>query len=207
MTLLNSFSKSSIDNFASDFFFIMNVTKHIDNQYAQAKKEFISDFAHLKKLLREWNSKYPNLILEPDELDMQLRLKVIIKETDILAVGEKAIRIGDMVLINGKNIPLGKFDLKDLVGSRPGKLNFINEDNNSLTIAADKEGVKLVYSFKDMLQENSPEFHLCAYYALKQVNDVDLQKYGIYFSFSTEPEEQEGKAVGYLDTVRLFRKI
>ena len=207
MSLIENFDESQLESFSKDLFLVMNVIKNIDEEYADAKQEFIHDFAHLKEIIKLWNKKYPNLTMSHLEDGMQLKLLVKIKEKDIREVVKAASKIDNLVRINNKNIPLGNIHLGKL--DKSVDMVFMDKDNNenSLTLVADGE-VNLIFNPRDMITPDSPEFEISAFYALKQVEHaIDIQIFSTYFSFNTDLEAQEGKGISYLDRVRLFDRV
>ena len=113
------FDEVLIEEFAKDFFLALNAVKSIDTEYAAAKKEFIHDFAHLRQLIKDWNKKYPNILLRVHEDGIQLKLKVVLR--DILEnVVFAATKIEGLESINGKDVDLEGINLKEFKASQSG---------------------------------------------------------------------------------------
>jgi hypothetical protein len=174
--------------------------------------QFSEDMTHFKKLLTIWNKKYPLLPVKSYEDGMQLKLRVIIKENSLMTVVSAACSIDGLDSINGKKIRIGEDDLSDHISkdAKRVELTYIRdgkENEDSLTFEIQGQAIVLVYSFKDMIDADSPEFQICCNYGLKNMDQsVNLQKMSSFFSFDTDFEEQEGKGEGYLNRMRLFDK-
>ena len=210
MELLEEFDENSIEAFSKDLFLIMNIIRNIDSEYAGGKQSSVNDYSQLKKLLKEWNKKYPFLRFEHYEDDMQLKVKIRINEESLLKAVEIAAKIDNLVRINGNSVSLGIVDFKKFIeNNRRAELVYsYDETEDSLSLESDKKAINLVYSSEDIVRKDTPEFKICAYYGLKQYDSkINLQKFSTLFNFDTDLEASEGKGEGYLNRVRIFDRV
>jgi hypothetical protein len=212
MSLSEEFNEEDVSFFSKDLFLLINVLNNIDREYAQANPEFDRDFEHFKNLILKWNKKYKDLNAKHSEDGMQMKLKIAIKGKEFKEVIENAVKIGDLIKINGKEVILGK-DISAYIPSNAKTIDLVykdeTEEENSLTLEKEPNGdIVVLYSSIDMLKKDTPEFWICAYYALKNMDSsISLKKFSSLFSFDTDLEASEGKGEGYLNRVRLFDKI
>lgn len=76
-SLLNSIPDEDINEFHKDITFVLSIVKIIDIQYGEGSTDFIHNYAHFKRLIFEWNRKYPNLPLDITEKGYQIKLRII----------------------------------------------------------------------------------------------------------------------------------
>jgi hypothetical protein len=210
MALLSEFSEEMINSFSKDLSLLMNTVRHLDEVYADGGQQFGEDKKHFKKLILQWNKKYPLVNIKDYEDGMQLKFKVLLNEKNIHQLVAAAANIDGLDAINGKKIMIGQKPESSISkNAARAELTFKSEDDeNTLTFEADGDKIALIYSQKDMLDKDSPEFKICCYYGLKSFDDkINLQKLASFFSFDTDFEEMEGKGEGYLNRVRLFDKV
>ena len=203
MGLLNNYADEDIASFSKDLFLVAGIIKNIDEEYGEAGDKFTKDFRNLKEFIKSWNLKYAMLQLSHFEDGMQLKVKVIIKDSKNKVL-EAAARIDNLIKFNGNDIGSGGFSLKDL----PKVIDLVyldgNEEENSLTFEIGRQNeVLLIYEPSDLIKKSTPEFEIAAFYGLKsRNNEIDLQKFGSRFSFDTGTEESAGKGVPYVSSNR-----
>ena len=183
--ILREFREEDIKTFVYDLFLVFSVLEHIDQDYGSGSQNFTGkDIKKFKNLIREWNQKYKDVLLDFRTDGLSCLLKVYFKEKD-----------------------LHRLDLKIRKMNRYSRSSF-SEDNyeaefeespdnlNTLTIECQRDYTVLIYNKEDMLQPKSPEFRLCCYFGLAEGYEkrVDLQRYANEFSFdiSTEESIEEG---------------
>ncbi len=207
MGLLREYDKNSIEAFSKDLFLVMNIIRNIDSEYAEGKQSSVSGYSQLKKLLKEWNKKYPILSIEHYEDDMQLKVKIGINGESLLNVVETATKIDNLVRINGNSVSLGIVDFKKFIDNnkRAELVYSQNEQENSLSFEVEKKAIKIIYSSKDIVKKDTPEFEICTFYGLKQYDSkINLQRFSTLFNFDTDLEASAGKGEGYLNRVKIF---
>ena len=68
-----------VDLFHRDFSFMLLVFRMVDIQYGEAKIEFLHNYLHLKRLVVEWNKKYPNLIMTISQNTFSIKPNIILE--------------------------------------------------------------------------------------------------------------------------------
>jgi hypothetical protein len=211
MGILKEFDESLIESFSKDLFLVMGALSNIDSEYSEGKEDFTHEMKHFKRLLEEWNNKYPLLKLKEHEDGIQLKMKIFINEKDMLSLAETASKIDNLTSINGKNASLDSQNISNILAKTGNSIDMIyteGDEQNSLTFEKVKKELMLVYDIEDMTNKKSPEFQICAYYGLKNFDkSINLQRFSSLFSFDTDVSEREGKGDGYLNRVRIFDKI
>ena len=209
MGLLTEFYNEDVEEFSKDVFLLMYIVKQLDREYANADRKFRRDFKQFQELVKKWNKKYPNLLLEHYEDGIQMKIILTIKD-NMKNVLETATKIDDLIKINKKPALIDKENISKLMKKEISKLNLVYNKKgkeNSLTFRNTEKGVLFIYEHKDMFDKDSPEFEVCCYYALKKRNNINIQDLGNNFSFDISYEEREGKGIGYLKRFKLFDKI
>ncbi len=206
MKLLSNYFSEDIEAFKKDLFLLMNIVYHLDVQYGSAHDEFDHYFKKFEKFVYDWNLKYKHLIIRIYKKGIRFTVKILVNEQDLKKVLLDAIiNIYEIKQINGKPISVNFLTEKHLrreLKSLSKKLDVVylkNGNENSLTLEYDDvyDRIRLVYAKDDMLDETSPEFVICAYYALKQVDkNINLQKYSGDFGFDTDILSWKGRGDG-----------
>ncbi|MBT3465112.1 hypothetical protein HN827_06660 [archaeon] len=195
-----------LQSFHKDLILLINISKGIDKEYNEARREFIHDFIHFKKLLGDWNKKYPNLLVSHKEDGMQIKLRIFINSKSLFELfSESASRIPNLTVVNGVPINHAKIEAKDFSDinfSTKLSINYIDQENknNSLTfkLVKDFNLIELYYNYPDMFQKTTPEFEICAYYALKQFDPkINIKQYGKFMCFDTDKFESEFQGLGW----------
>lgn len=204
--LLDNLNKRDIEVFRKDFTQLMRVTYGMDNAYGKSDKVIDKYMEKYSSLIELFNKKYKNLrfklIISKDEIKLKLFLT---KEKDIKNILPTVTKIAGI-----KAIGAGAFDVANIMDKEKfsremdnittkAHISYYGPEHSSNTIFIElnkKEGIEIYYDIKCMLNEISPEFKLCAFYALKDGYDkkIDVFKQGSYFGFSdllTEKERDE----------------
>ncbi|MBN2423115.1 hypothetical protein JXB41_07880 [Candidatus Woesearchaeota archaeon] len=214
--LLKDIPLDNISIFKKDLFLLINIVNNIDIAYGNAKIEFIHDLVHFKRFIEEWNQKYPDLIINYFDNGIQFKIRILINEPDLKSLFiNSAGNIEGLRAINNTNIEFKNNEYLDkLTEIMKTEMNLlcIDEENNENTLTFkhnDKNNkIELIFEKTDMLNPESPEFKICAYYALKQHKpEIDLQEHGTNFSFDTAYETQKGEGFGYERRRPLFNNF
>ena len=156
------------------------VLEKLDQDYSQGdNSQTARNIRRFKALIKDWNRKYRDILLEFSTDGIQCKLNVSFDDTmgSISAVIQKMNRFIEISTI-GQRI--------NAVFSELGK-----SGENTLTFESSGRLVRLVYSKEDMLRPGSPEFRICAYYALKNGFDKSIriiESYKETFSFGDQTE-------------------
>lgn len=204
--LLDSLNKRDIEVFRRDFTQLMRVTYGMDKAYGKLDKVIDKYMEKYSSLIELFNKKYKNLGFKLIVLKDEIKLKLFLsKEKDIKNVLPHVTRIAGIKAIGAEAFDVANIADKERFSKEldniktKAHISYYGPEQSSSTIFIElnkKEGIEVHYDLKGMLNEISPEFKLCAFYALKDGYDrkIDFFKHGSYFGFSgllTEKERDE----------------
>lgn len=207
-TLLEELNTQDLNTFRKDFLELLRVVFELNKIY---QRGLLADnyLKKLEEIIKLFNKKYKGLKLIINPTYEELRLQIFLKEKDLktlflnvaskidglMSIGSKGfdeVNASDHVKISNKletvdrELYLTYFQPE--LGSIPIYLEY-NKKNKAIEL---HYGNEIYYT-------SSPEFILCAYYAIKEGIDPKIKLYEelILFSFSEHFNEEEFKE--YLD--------
>ncbi len=175
------YDEEDVNIFVKELFFVFSIAQKIDNDYGEGSSQAAKDIKKFKMLMKDWELKYRDIILDFRNDGIQCRLRCHLKDSVQAAVS--IIR---------------KMNNFEKVEIAPSKVNAIfssekTKEENTVTLEVRQNTLELIYSKEDMLNPKSPEFRLCTYYAMKDGYDKKIElekKYRDVFSFSFEEAQK-----------------
>ncbi|MFH2021340.1 MAG: hypothetical protein ABIJ34_08055 [archaeon] len=183
--IFKEFSDEDLAEFVKEFYFVFNVLALLDQDYGQLdNSQTGKNLKKFKLMIKDWNKKYKDLLLDFQMDGISCKLKVFFDDD----LPHLALLLKKMQRFIG----FTKFSNEKLNAVfKEGTAN----DENSLTVHNLGNRVELIYSKEDVQDPKSPEFRLCAYYALKNGFDKSInlnEKYENTFSFISETIFKDG---------------
>jgi hypothetical protein len=178
-------SEKDLSVFVNEFYMVFSILEKLDKDYDQG--DSVRTEKNVKKfrsLVKDWNKKYRDLLLVFSADGIQCRLTISFAE-DLQGVADVIRRMNRFMEM--RSFSATRLNAVFAEASRKGE--------NTLTLESDGSTVTMIHSKEDMLKPESPEFRICAYYAMKDGFDrsIDLlQKYKESFSFGSESSEKYG---------------
>jgi hypothetical protein len=184
--LISELNPRDLNEFKKDFTELMRVYSGISNEYSKLGKDVDKYLEEFKKIINLFNKKYKNINLKLKKTVEELQLKIFFKENSVKDVfvnvasklnGLKAIGTSDFD--QAKTEEADKFS-KELDNVK-NKLfiSYFDKELDTVFLEQYKKEIELHYG-DEIKNENSPEFKLCAYYAVKE----DINKINIYEKLS-----------------------
>lgn len=203
--ILDSVSARDLALFKKDFREIIRIAFGMDKIYGEVHRDF--DFYKPKydKLIKSFDKKYKNLNLKLKRTEEELKLRIFIKEKNVVDVFNKvACKIAGL-----KSIGAAGFGIADVsetakfsgeLGMAKDKLyiSYYEAESGSNTIYLEHDKkvniVEVHYDLHAIRECKSPEFKLIAYYAVKEFDKkIDLLTPASKFGFTSllSPEEKK----------------
>jgi len=205
--ILEDFSGHDISEFMQDFFLLIKMGTEVDEMYSEGNNLFYQNKAIFEKYCRLFTQKYAPFSLETFVKGAGKSLKIFLPDQDVVKIfREVAVRIEGLVGVsNLRDLEVPANDreklARALVAVRDKMYINYNPDSIILEYRKEEDKVELVYDPQTILKnkENSPEFKLCCYYALKGGYDrnIDLQDAAKGFVFHTRPDIHSGRFSGF----------
>ncbi|MBN1502942.1 hypothetical protein JW930_05340 [Candidatus Woesearchaeota archaeon] len=208
--LLSVYDNREIEAFAKDLGLLIGIAYAVDREYGEADYKFRIDFEKFKKLIAEWNRKYPNVTIKVFENGIQCDIRIYIHEKSIKQLLMAASQINRLVSINNMacDTQLTGLDVDKYLIRIHDRINFTYYDKrnteNTLTFNIVEGKIELLFEKQDIIDINAPEFQIVAYYALKRSHSIDLIKYRTEFSFDTTELEGRERGFGYERRIPLY---
>ncbi len=205
--ILEDFSGHDISEFIQDFFLLIKMSTEIDEMYSEGNNLFYQNKAIFDRYCRLFTQKYAPFSLKTFVKGSGKSLKIFLPEQDVAKIfREVASTIEGLVGVSNMREPevstndRGKL-AKTLAIIRDRIYINYNPDSVILEYRKTEGKVELVYDPQAILRskENSPEFKLCCYYALKGGYDrnINLQDAAKGFVFHTRPDIHTGRFSGF----------
>lgn len=190
--------------FRKDFFPLIKAGLTIDEEYGEADLDISYEDAlpRLEKYIELFNKKYHGIVARLIRKAYTQRLHIYIKDRSLKDIFLEIVE-GFTGLTNYGPGFADKFSI-----SNPKFIDRITKDlylffDNGTTLilrwSASQKMVEICFDLKPALEEKTNEFKLCAFYALKEgfEKDIDLQKHIEEISFARmepgTPESSAGK--------------
>jgi hypothetical protein len=184
--LISELNPIDLNEFKKDFTELMRVYSGISNEYSKLGKDVDKYLEEFKKIINLFNKKYKNINFKLKKTVEELQLKIFFKENSVKDVfvnvasklnGLKAIGTSDFD--QAKTEEADKFS-KELDNAK-NKLfiSYFDKELDTVFLEQYKKEIELHYG-DEIKNENSPEFKLCAYYAVKE----GISKINVYEKLS-----------------------
>lgn len=172
--ILKEYNPEDIKIFVKDFFMIFSILEKLDSDIDNQSDKNIQKF---RQMMKDWEKKYKDIVFVFKADNIQCTIIIYLKDgmENILGLIKQMSRFLELNYYKDK----AEASFED------------GEKINTLTLKEENGFVRLIYLKEDMLNSLSPEFRICAYYALKNGYDksINLQKYADVFSFDASDIE------------------
>jgi len=164
--IINELGSSDLSEFKKDFIELMRVNSGISSEYSKQSKDIDKKIREFKEIIGLFNKKYSNLELKLKQTPEELKLRIFIKEKSVKDIFTKvASRLNGLKSIEESD----KFSKElDKVKNKIFISYYEQEAGSSAVFleSSNKEIIELHYG-EGIGNDRSPEFKLCAYYAVK----------------------------------------
>ncbi len=209
--ILAGFSAKDIKTFHNEIKQFFRVAKELDRYYGKWHSDIDKYLIKYERWLGMFEKKYKGIRLKAVKRIDRLETKILLKEKDVKSVFENAAS----KIIGLKSVGANKFNVVDVTNSE-GIMNEVARADKQLFITyydpgvgarslyltfdeAEKivrlnfERIRFSYESDEIILENSPDFKIACYYALKDgVNqDIDIFTEGATFGFDDLLSERE----------------
>ncbi|HLD87436.1 MAG TPA: hypothetical protein VJB12_05225 [Candidatus Nanoarchaeia archaeon] len=193
---LDTLDMSGINDFFADFTALIKVAKGIDRYYQLGKPNLDVFVPKYKKTLTLFNKKYTDLslLLKRSSSSLHLQVALLGEESLQALFANSASRIKGLSAIGLKRFdetPIAEQDKVEKALTRMSKRIYVSyadpeSGSSRFMIERHGKGFLLICNHKDLLIRNSPEFRLCAYYALRHpyAKNMDVLSHASSFGFT-----------------------
>lgn len=201
--LLDSIEKMAVHEFKKDFVEIIRVALGMDKYYGDSKVDISKHLEDYESLIKRFNDKYPGLFLKVVRTSEDLKLKILIKNVkNIQEVFSNAAKITGIKSIGLESFGEVDIDNPQLAATLEKAkdrlyISYYDADKGSNTIFIEysekDKMIEVMYEKSDMIDDKSPEFKLCAFYAVKEGYDqsIGLTEHWAKFGFLDYLESTE----------------
>ena len=176
--LLSGISQKDIKVFSKDFSQLLRVASEIDKYYAEWKQDIDKYLPKFEEFVNLFNKKYKNIKVKVLKKIDGINVKVLLNEKTVKELFNNcASRIIGLKSIGTKNFgaaditETGKFaDEIDKIKDSVYLTYYLPETgiySVFLSKSKNEKMVELHWEIKESVNEPSPDFRICAYYALK----------------------------------------
>ncbi len=204
MSILQSYSKNDVVHFNKDIVQVVRIAKEIDRFYGRCECDIDKYLPKYKKFIESFNKKYKGV-----EIKVRVCLDCI--KTRLLLKSESIRKIFDDAaskVIGLKAVGVARFNIVDVTDGN-GFIKEVDKGKKQLHITYydpelgircvflscdEKEKmVELHYDDKQIVLDNSPEFKIACFYALKDGFDrkIKIHEEGATFGFDDLLSERE----------------
>lgn len=202
--VLGGNSKGDISHFNKDIAQIVRVAKEVDRFYGEWQSDMDKYIPKYKKFIDSFNKKYKGVDIKVKVGLEGIKTRFLLKEKSIREVFDNVAS----KIIGLKAVGVAKFNVVDVTDSN-GFMKEVDKGKNKLHItyydpelgmrnvflSYDKKEnkVELHYDEEQIIYDNSPEFKIACYYALKDGFDkkIKIHEEGATFGFDSLLSERE----------------
>jgi hypothetical protein len=194
--ILDSIGLRKVTAFKKDFIQMIRVSIGMDKDYGKCSPDFDFYFPKYKKLIQLFDKKYKNLKLKLKRTEEELKMRIFIKEKNVVDAFNKVAS----KIIGLKSIGATGFGIADVSESDrfAGEINTAKDKlyisyyeaesgSNTIYLEYDKKMkmVEVHYNWKAVGECKSPEYKLIAFYGTLEFDSkVDLLTPASKFGFS-----------------------
>lgn len=186
--LLSGFNSVDIEHFKKDFVQMIKVGAEIDRCYGEAKHDLDTLIPKFEKLTEKFNQKYKGIKIKNKKTIENFKVRLFIKAKDAREFfADSASRIAGLKSVGKTNfnqVDVGEAEkFAKFLDSMQDKIyiSYLDPESGTSTIAAvldrNEKMIELIYNPIELMNENSAGFKLCAFYALKQGYDKNIEVY------------------------------
>ncbi len=195
--IIDSFPKNQVEIFESDFLTFFDLCVHLDREYDTMMPYFESNVEVMKEYIENFQKKYVTLRVDLIKDSISIKPAVFFpKEQDLKEMLMKTII--NMRWFKGAGLTYGQcIEPKDkdqfsvLVNSIKDKLyvHFSGYEEDVLILKIDQgnQMVQIIFEKQEIIDDSTPEFLICAYYALSEefYPEIDLNRIKSKFKLSS----------------------
>ena len=193
---LGTADMSGMDDFYADFTTILKAARGIDRYYQLGKPNVDVFIPKFKKTLTLFNKKYKDisLVLKRTSSSLSLQITFLGEESLQTLFANSASRIKGLSAMGLKKfdeVPVAEQSkLEKLLGkmNKGVYISYSDPETGTSRIMIEKHGKSflLICGHKNLFLKTSPEYSLCAYYALRHPysKSIDVLSHAASFGFS-----------------------
>lgn len=162
------------NEFEKDFTELIRVHFGINKEYSELGKDVDKYINEFKQITNLFNKKYKNLVIRLKQTTEELQLKIFIREKSVKDVFiNVASKLNGLRAIGASDFGKAKVEEADLFSKELDKvknklfISYFEQESATVFLEYYKKGIIELHYSKDIENERSPEFKLCAYYAVK----------------------------------------
>jgi hypothetical protein len=194
--ILDSIGQRKLTIFRKDFRQMIRVSLGMDKDYGKSSPDFDFYFPKYKKLIQSFDKKYKNLKLKLKRTEEELKMRIFIKEKDVVDVFNKvASKIIGLRSIGATGFGIADISESDRFAKELSRakdklyISYYEAESGSNTIYLEydkkQKVVEVHYNWKAIGECKSPEYKLIAYYGAKDFEPkIDLLTPAAQFGFS-----------------------
>ena len=186
--ILSEFGSANVKQFSMDFMQTIKVGAQIERYYGESQNPLDTMLPKYEKLLEKFNRKYKGILIRTKKTTDSFHVRIFLKISGIKEFfADSASRIPGIKTVGKSDfneVDVGDSEnLARFLDSLLDKicLSYVDIDGGTSTIAAvfdrSKKMVEAIYNPPDMMNENSAGFKICAFYALKEGVQKDIDVY------------------------------
>lgn len=202
--LLDSFGKKDIAAFSRDLAGMIKIAAGMEKDYLESSPDLDRFMPRYKAMIKVFNKKYSGLCLKIKKTTEELRLRIFFRDEKSVkdVVMNAARRIAGIKSIGAES--LGAADASSAESSQElekikgkAQLSYYDPTLGSTTVFLEYDKrmkmVEILYSAEGMTDRLSPEFKLCAFYALSRGYDKKVELPGKEAGFSFNDWSEDAK--------------
>jgi hypothetical protein len=203
-TLLGSIGKKAINEFRKDLLQMLRLGKGMDISYAESNQDTGIYMKKFNSLVESFNKKYKNIKLKIVKKANEIDLKMLLNEKSARNCFENvASKIIGVQSVGVSGFGVATVSDAEAFSNELEKaknklyLTYYNPQTGTTNVFLQydkkEKKVQLVYDFKEIENEPSPEFQLAAYYALNHEYNkkINLHDEGATLGFSSMSKDVE----------------
>jgi len=205
--ILSQFSSADIREFRKDFVQMIKVGAEIDRCYGESQQNLDNIIPKFERLTEQFNKKYGGIKIKIRKAIDSFKVRLLLKAEGIKEFfAGSASRIPGLKSVGARNFNQVQVSngekFANFLDSLTDRiyLSYTDAESGTSAIAVifdNKEKmVELLYEPNEVANENSAGFRLCAFYALKESYNKDIEIYGDastfgFYNLLDETEKRE----------------
>ena len=201
--IISELSSRDLNEFKKDFLELMTVLGRLNKEYGKVSRNIDKSIKDFKEAINLCNEKYSGIKLKLKKTIEELKLTILIKEKSVIDLFKNvASRIEGLKAIGStgqKAIPLEDADKFSRELDKVKDKLFVSyhyvDGTNAILFESIENGMIEMHYSQDITQDKSPEFKICAFYAVKEgVNhDINVCDRLAAFGFLEHPHQEKVK--------------
>jgi len=185
MPILEQFDFGDVSEFTKDFVLVMNMTSEIDREYGIMDSSFLHNLPEYEECLNLFSKKYKDIILKPDTSSSVKNLRIFydVPFKEIMEIALKMEKVAGVGRNSMSVVNSNSSNFKQAISAISTKaylLYYSSAKSKSIILKKNNTDLKveLIYDKPGIIDKNSAEFKLCAYFGCLNGFDksINLQK-------------------------------